>query len=54
MLAAEMLFTQSLESSRKRPMRARAATPCVQRNAQRCRLAGPRSISTAQGQGCCV
>ena len=29
-LFAEMLFTLSLESCRKRPMRARAATPCVQ------------------------
>lgn len=29
-LFAEMLFTLSLESCRKRPMRASAATPCVQ------------------------
>lgn len=44
-LAAEMLFTQSLEGCCKRPMRARAGTPCVVRNAQSCqrdRLTGAR------------
>jgi hypothetical protein len=29
-LFAEMLFTLSLESCQKRPMRARAVTPCLQ------------------------
>jgi hypothetical protein len=57
-LFAEMLFTLSLslESCRKRPMRARAATPCVQED--RAGLSGlperdRAPQSTAQGQGFC-
>lgn len=47
MLPAEMLFTLSLESSRKRPMRARPATPCVQKSAQSDGLPGRDWVHSA-------